>query len=186
MSLLELILISIGLAMDCFAVSFSAGAHQKNYKIPGMFIVAAMFGLFQAGMPLIGWAGGEAVVDHICQFDHWIAFLILAFIGGNMLKDGIRPDKEDKAMDVLKPVTLLVLSVATSIDALAVGFSFSMMDVNIWLSVFCIGMASFFLSMTGSLLGQKVSEKIKPQYAEILGGIILIIIGLTILLSHIL
>ena len=170
--------------MDCFAVSFSAGASQKEYKIKGIVIVALMFGLFQAGMPLIGWLGGEAVVRYISQFDHWIAFCILAFIGGKMLYDGLHPEAKDEGINILKPSTLIILSIATSIDALAVGFSFSMMQVNIWTSILSIGIASFILSATGSLLGKKISQKIKPSYAEIAGGIILIIIGLKILLSH--
>lgn len=184
MNLFELILISIGLAMDCFAVSFSAGANQKDYKAKGILIVAFMFGLFQAGMPIIGWLGGEVVVRYISQFDHWIAFGILAFIGGKMVLDGIKPEEQKESINILKPSTLIILSIATSIDALAVGFSFSMIQVNIWTSILSIGIASFILSAIGSLLGKKISEKIKPEYAEIAGGIILIIIGLKILISH--
>ncbi|MCQ2286101.1 MAG: manganese efflux pump MntP family protein [Bacteroidales bacterium] len=186
MSLLELILLAIGLAMDCFAVSFSAGAVQKDLRKSSILILAFSFGFFQAAMPVLGWFGGELVVSYMSQIDHWIAFGILGFIGGKMLYDGLRPGKEEK-LDVTKVGTILILSIATSIDALAVGFTFSMLqDVNIWFSVAIIGIASFVLSMGGVELGKKISRFFKPSYAQILGGGILIFIGLKILLEHLL
>ncbi|MEG1555620.1 MAG: manganese efflux pump MntP family protein [Bacteroidales bacterium] len=186
MSLLELILISIGLAMDCFAVSFSAGALQKELKIKQILILALSFGLFQAIMPVIGWFGGEVVIHYISSFDHWIAFVILFFIGGKMLIDGVQPNKEEKKIDVMKPLTLLTLSIATSIDALAVGFSFALLEVKIWLSALIIGITSFLMSITGVWMGKRLCCYIKPNYAEILGGFILLAIGTKILLEHLL
>lgn len=187
MNLLELILISVGLAMDCFAVSFSAGAVQKELKLKHTLLLAIFFGSFQAFMPLIGWFGGEAFVNNICHVDHWIAFALLLFIGGKMLIEGIFPNKKEKRLDIMKPATLLILSVATSIDALAVGFSFSMLKmVNIWFSIFMIGIFSFIFSILGIYGGKKLYQIIKPSYAEIAGGVILISIGIKILLSHLL
>jgi len=185
MSILELLFISIGLAMDCFAVSFSAGATQKDLKLKNILIIAFSFGLFQGGMPVLGWLGGEMVVEHICHIDHWIAFGILTFIGGKMLFDGIRPDREEKKTNFSHPITLLILSIATSIDALAVGFSFSILhDVNIIFSALVIGITSFLLSIVGVYTSRKISHFIKPQYAEIFGGIILMAIGTKILITH--
>ena len=185
MSILELLFISIGLAMDCFAVSFSAGATQKDLKLKNILIIAFSFGLFQGGMPVLGWLGGELVVEHICHIDHWIAFGILVFIGGKMCLDGIRPDRDDKKTDFNHPVTLLILSIATSIDALAVGFSFSILhDVNIAFSALVIGITSFLLTIVGVYTSRKISHFVKPQYAEIFGGLILMAIDTTILISH--
>ena len=184
MSLFELIIISIALAMDCFAVSFSTGAGVKEFKAGGILLMAFLFGVFQGGMTLLGWLGGEVVVGYISRIDHWIAFALLGFIGGKMLYDGLHPDKQEHTFHQLTWWTLLILSVATSIDALAVGFSFSMISVNITQSVICIGLASFLFSLLGSMLGKTISRVIKPHYAEILGGIVLIIIGLKILISH--
>lgn len=185
MSILELLLISIGLAMDCFAVSFSAGATQKDLKLKNILIIAFSFGLFQGGMPVLGWLGGELVVKHICHIDHWIAFGILAFIGGKMLFDGIRPDREDKKTDFSHPITLLILSIATSIDALAVGFSISMLhDINIIFSALIIGITSLLLSIVGIYTSRKIAHLVKSQYAEIFGGVILIAIGTKILITH--
>ena len=187
MNFIELILISIGLAMDCFAVSFSAGAVQKELKFKHAFLLAFFFGFFQGFMPLIGWIGGEALTKYISYFDHWIAFGILVIIGGKMLFEGIYPDKKQKNINVMMPATLIILSIATSIDALAVGFSFSMLKVvNIWFSISIIGVFSFLFSIAGVYGGKKLCQIIKPSYAEIAGGIILIAIGIKILTSHLL
>lgn len=186
MSIAVLILISIGLAMDCFAVSFSVGATQKNIHWGNNIIVALSFGFFQGGMPLIGWQLGEVFIAKIGQFDHWIAFGILAFIGGKMIFEAVRPNREEKKIiNIMHLPTLLILSIATSIDALAVGFSFAMINVNNILScVTMIGITSFLLSISGIASGYKLSNYIKPSYAEIIGGIILIIIGTKILIEH--
>lgn len=183
----ELILISVGLAMDCFAVSFSAGAAQKEITFKNTFLLAFFFGLFQGLMPLIGWYGGEALTENMSHFDHWIAFFILLIIGGKMLLEGILPNKKQKTINIMKPTTLLFLSIATSIDALAVGFSFSMLKVvNIWFSISLIALFSFLFSILGVYGGKKFCQIIKASYAEIAGGIILIAIGIKILTSHLL
>lgn len=186
MSLIELLFISIGLAMDCFAVSFSSSAGVKKLPQRTIWIMALLFGLFQGGMTFIGWFGGEIVVQHLNRIDHWIAFGLLSYIGGKMIYDGTHPEKENTGFQQLTWCTLLILSIATSIDALAAGFSFSVIDVNILHASTLIGATSFLLSIAGTLCGKKINDIIKPQHAETIGGIILIIIGLKILISHLL
>lgn len=184
MSILELILLSIALAMDCFAVSFSAGGLQKELRLRHALVIGSFFGLFQGMMPLIGYFGGQAVVSYIESFDHWIAFGILLILGLKMMFEALRPEKGGSGLNIMKPTTLLVLSIATSIDALAVGFSFSMLDVRIWIAVLIIGIGSFLFSVGGFYMGKFLSSRLKPTYAEILGGIILISIGVKILIEH--
>ena len=184
MSILELIFLSIALAMDCFAVSFSAGGLQKELRLRHALIIGSFFGLFQGFMPLIVYFGGQAVVSYIERFAHWIAFGILLIIGLKMMFEALRPEKGGKGINIMKPTTLLVLSIATSIDALAVGFSFSMLDVRIWIAVLIIGFGSFLFSVGGFYMGKFLSQRIKPTYAEILGGLILIGIGIKILIEH--
>ena len=184
MNLLDIILLAIALAMDCFTVSIVSGVIVRR-RLWGMVIqMAFLFGLFQALMPLIGWLATSHFSEHLEAVDHWIAFGLLAFIGGRMVYEGCHPEKENSTFKSLGIGTLLVLSVATSIDALAIGFSFSVISVNIVRAIIYIGLASFLLSHLGTFLGRKISHHIKPQYAEIIGGIILIIIGLKILIEH--
>ena len=184
MSIIELIFLSIALAMDCFAVSFSAGGLQKELRLRHALIIGSFFGLFQGFMPLIGYFGGQAVVSYIERFDHWIAFGILLILGLKMMFEALRPEKGGKGINIMKPTTLLVLSIATSIDALAVGFSFSMLDVRIWIAVLIIGFGSLLFSVGGFYMGKFLSNRIRPTYAEILGGLILIGIGIKILIEH--
>lgn len=184
MSILELIFLSIALAMDCFAVSFSAGGLQKELRLRHALVIGSFFGLFQGMMPLIGYFGGQAVVSYVERFGHWIAFGILLILGLKMMFEALRPEKGGKGINIMKPTTLLVLSIATSIDALAVGFSFSMLDVRIWIAVLIIGIGSFLFSIGGFYMGKFLSNRLKPIYAEILGGLILICIGVKILIEH--
>lgn len=184
MSILELIFLSIALAMDCFAVSFTAGGMQKELRLRHALVIASFFGFFQGAMPLIGYFGGQAVVRYIERFDHWIAFGILLLIGMKMIVDAIRSIPEEHSMNIMRPGTLIMLSIATSIDALAVGFSFSMLDVRIWIAVLIIGIGSFLFSIGGFYMGKLLTKRIKPSYAEILGGVILIAIGIKILVEH--
>lgn len=184
MNYFELILISVSLAMDCFAVSISTGCTQKQLPFRNTLLLAFCFGFFQAGMPLIGWFGGSFVVEYMSHIDHWIAFGILAFIGGKMLLDGIRGDSSASS-DVTKVGTIFILSIATSIDALAVGFGFSLLqNVRIWLAVSFIGVASLLLSLGGFYLGKYLGRYIKPRYAQLLGGAVLLSIGVKILIEH--
>lgn len=184
MSYLELLLLSLSLAMDCFAVSCSTGISQPKLSVKYVLFFAFCFGFFQAFMPLLGWFFGEAVVGYLSNFTNWIAFAILAFIGGKMILEGIKHEENDGKTDMTKIGTILILSIATSIDALAVGFGFSMTkNVNIWWAIFNIGIVSFIVSIFGYELSKKLSTRIKAHIAEIIGGIILILIGLKILLG---
>ncbi len=183
MSGVELFLLSLSLAVDCFAVSCSTGVSQPHLKTKHILFFSFCFGLFQAMMPLFGWIFGNVVVDYLSRFTHYIAFGILVFIGGKMMVSGIR-NEEEKKCDMTKIGTVLLLSIATSIDALAVGFSFSMMQhVKIGWAVFTIGIVSFVASLIGYYISKKMSAHIRANIAEIAGGIVLICIGIKILLG---
>ena len=185
MGFLELFLIGVGLSADAFSVSVCKGLNMRKLNIGHAYIIALFFGGFQAIMPLIGYLLGTSFSKYIEAFDHWIAFVLLAFIGGKMVIEAIREkdgDEEEKT-DVLKMGELTVLAVATSIDALAVGITFAFLKVNIFFSILIIGVTTFALSLGGVLLGNRFGAKYKNK-AEIAGGVILIFIGLKILLEH--
>lgn len=185
MGFLTLFLLAVSLAMDCFAVSCSAGALQPDLKPKNVIAFAFSFGFFQALMPLLGWLGGEMVVSYLDRFTNWIAFGILAFIGIKMLVEGIRHNETESKVDMTRPGTVLLLSVATSIDALAVGFSFSMMQqVRLGLALFLIGIVSFGASLAGYYLTRRLRKHLKAHIAEIIGGIILVMLGIKILLGY--
>lgn len=185
MGFFSLFLLAVSLAMDCFAVSCSAGALQPNLKPKNVLFFAFCFGFFQALMPLLGWLGGEMVIQYLDRFTNWIAFGILAFIGVKMIVEGIRHDESDSKVDMTRIGTVLLLSVATSIDALAVGFSFSMMqDVRIGMALFLIGIVSFGASLVGYYLTRRLRKHVKAHVAEIIGGVILILLGVKILLGY--
>ena len=185
MGFLELFLIAVGLSADAFSVSVCKGLNMRNLNLKHGYIIALFFGVFQAVMPLIGYLLGTGFSGYIERFDHWIAFVLLAFIGGKMVIEAVREkdDEEAEKNDVLKMGELTVLAVATSIDALAVGITFAFLKVNILPSVLLIGVTTFALSLGGVLLGNRFGAKYKSK-AEIAGGIILILIGLKILLEH--
>lgn len=182
MSILTSLLIAIGLAMDCFAVSVSAGSTMKKIHLGLMFKIAFLFGLFQAGMALLGFYFGLAFEVLINNFDHWIAFLLLLFVGGKMIYEAAKNGMEEKT-DYSSNKILLILAVATSIDALAIGISFAFLNVSCCFSVIIIGIVSFIFSIFGILIGKNVS-KFLGNKAEIVGGVILILIGLKILFEH--
>ncbi|MFC1998286.1 manganese efflux pump MntP family protein [Chloroflexota bacterium] len=182
---LSIFIIAIGLAIDCFVVSVSGSIALRKVSPIRMLRVAFSFGVFQAGMTAIGWLVGQIVVDLIESFDHWIAFGLLALVGLKMLWESFRADTDSKKVDVTKWLTLLVLSIATSIDALAVGVSFAFLTVNLAYACTVIGTAAFVLSIAGLALGKKLG-KIVGKRAEIIGGIVLIGIGIRILLEHML
>ena len=185
MSYFDLLVLSISLALDCFAVSCTAGVFQPKLKLRQVLLFAFFFGFFQAMMPLIGWFCGEALVGYISRFAPWIAFFILLFIGGKMIVEGIWNKEDNSHFDITKMRNILLLSVATSIDALAVGFGFAMVQtVRIGWAILNIGLASFLLSLLGYGLTSRWSTRIKANIAEIIGGIVLIAIGLKILLTH--
>ena len=184
------ILMAFGLAMDCFAVSMAKSTSLGRVSLPNFFAMALSFGIFQGLMPLIGFAAGISFADAIAAYDHWIAFGILAAIGIKMIADDVRQRRncdEDKPACGQEPECnksygigiVLLLSVATSIDALATGLVF----ITIFRAVLIIGLVSFAMSLTGSLLGSYFGKKIKFRF-NILGGIVLIAIGIKILVEH--
>lgn len=187
MTIWEILLIGLGVSADAFAVSMCKGVEMKKFIAKYAFLIALFFGGFQMLMPLIGWGAGSLFQKYITSFDHWIAFGLLLILGGKMIYDGIF-DKDKKEEGEDKPlqlgfVTLLVMAVATSIDALAVGVTFAFLSVNIWLAISIIGATTFTFSLIGVGIGVKVGDKFKNK-AEILGGVILILLGVKILLEH--
>ena len=185
MNILEILLIAVGLAMDAFAVSIAAGTSGKLAGKRATFRLAFHFGLFQAMMPVLGWLAGIYVADLISAFDHWVAFGLLLFVGARMIVSSVGSDTETFAKDPSKGASLVILSVATSIDALAVGLSLAMIRVNIWYPCVIIGLITALLSVIGIRAGKFFGRKLGPKM-ELIGGIILILIGLKILLTDLL
>ena len=178
------LVIAIGLAMDCFAVSLGVGSSPIPLSKRLVFRITYHFGLFQGGMTLLGWLAGSSIVHLISTFDHWVAFLLLGWVGGRMILSGIRPDGvESYSEDPSRGKTLVMLSIATSIDALAVGLSLALMEVNIWFSSLTIGVMSSALSLVGLLVGDRLSRTFGKRM-EIFGGVVLLIIGIRILVTH--
>ena len=183
MGFAELLLLAVGLSMDAFAVSICKGLAMKRTTLKAELTCGVWFGGFQALMPTIGYFLGSTFEKYITSFDHWVAFILLAIIGGNMIREGC--SKEDgKANDSFSFKTMIVLAVATSIDALAVGITFALLpDVNIVAAVSFIGVITFIISTIGLKVGNIFGLKYKSK-AEIAGGVILILIGTKILLEH--
>lgn len=182
MGIIEILLTSIGLAMDAFAVAVCKGLSMKKFDKKKGLIIGLYFGLFQGLMPLVGYLIGTTFQDLITSLDHWIAFVLLGFIGGNMLKEGMSKESE-KNNDKVDFKTMIPLAIATSIDALAVGITFAFLKVNILFAVFSIGIVTFILSYIGSKIGNKFGNQYEKK-AQLFGGLILILIGLKILLEH--
>ena len=183
MGIAELIILAFGLAMDAFAVSICKGLAMKKTGIKECAIVGLWFGGFQAAMPLIGYFLGKAFEKYITSLDHWIAFILLGLIGAMMIKESFEKD-EDEADASLSPKTMVVMAIATSIDALAVGISFGVLpDVNITAAVSLIGIITLALCMVGVKIGNVFGAKYKSK-AEFAGGIILVLLGTKILIEH--
>lgn len=182
MGIFEIIVISVGLAMDAFAVSICKGLSMKKINWKNAIIIALYFGVFQAIMPIVGYLLGNAFSDFVKSVDHWIAFILLSIIGGNMIKDST-DDEIEKRNENVDFKTMIVLAIATSIDALAVGVTFAFFKTNILSAVSIIGIITFILSFIGVVIGNKFGDKLQNK-AEFTGGIILILIGLKILLEH--
>lgn len=183
MDILELLLIAAGLSMDAFAVSICKGLSVQRLRPRHYLLTGAWFGGFQALMPSIGFLLGSAFDQYISAFDHWIAFVLLAFIGGNMVRESLSGDEECHD-DSFGLRTMFLLAVATSIDALAVGVTFALLpDVHILSAVSLIGAATFLLSALGLKVGNVFGLRYKAR-AELAGGVILILMGLKILLEH--
>jgi putative Mn2+ efflux pump MntP len=184
MKLLEIIGIALGLSMDALSVAIINGGIIENLKFKHAFRIAFTFGAFQALMPLIGWFAGLAFITFIKAIDHWIVFGLLSFIGGKMIFESRKKDEEcGNKLNCLKTSTLLFLSLATSIDALAVGLSFSMLGIQIVFPVIIIGSITFLVCIAGVYLGKKLGHFFEHKF-ELIGGVILIVIGVKILIEH--
>ncbi|MBR0255608.1 MAG: manganese efflux pump [Bacteroidales bacterium] len=183
MSFWEIFLLAVGVSMDAFAVSIGKGLSAKRVSWREALTVGLWFGGFQALMPVIGYYLGISFADLVTKIDHWIAFGLLLLIGGNMIRDALKGE-DDKPVDSSFAFrTMLVLAIATSIDALAVGISFAFLGTDLCRSILIIGLTTFVFSAVGLLIGKKVGSRFHAG-AEILGGVILIAIGLKILVEH--
>ena len=187
MSLVEILLLAVALAMDCFAVSIASGIILKRLRWSTFFTMAFFFGLFQGGMPLIGWALTRWASGFTEAWDHWVAFALLFFLGGKMIYEHFTGGEEEATFTPTRLAVILTLSVATSIDALAVGVSFACLGLcdvqSILMPIIIIGIVSFLFSLLGSILGSTMGKRLK-LHAELWGGILLIIIGTKILIEH--
>ena len=182
MDLITIIFIAFGLGMDAFAVSVSNGIVSKENRLNLGLKLGFFFGGFQALMPILGWWAAYSIKDYIVEIDHWIAFILLSFIGSKMIYEAF--SKNEESQPKLKLYTILILSIATSIDALAVGITFTFLEIDILMPAIIIGVTSFIMSFIGVQIGAKFS-KIFGNKIEIIGGIILISIGIKILIEHI-
>ncbi|MDY0166235.1 MAG: manganese efflux pump MntP family protein [Thermoguttaceae bacterium] len=183
MGWLWLCAIAVALAMDAFAVAVSAGLVVRPATFRSMFRLAFHFGLFQFLMPVIGWAAGQPLADSISNYDHWVAFGLLTLLGGKMLWEARAPDRPSRSDDPTRGLMLVTLSVATSLDALAVGLSLALVGISIWLPAVVIGLVAAGLSAVGFGLGARLGS-LWGRWAEVLGGCILLCIGARILLTH--
>ena len=186
MTIWTLFLLALGLSMDAFAVSVCKGLGMRRMRYDQALVISLYFGVFQALMPLIGWLLGTSFSRYIQAFDHWIAFVLLAFLGGKMLWD-VFHEKEDGEQESaerrLDHRELFMLAIATSIDALAVGIAFACLDVNIWSSISIIGVTTLVISFAGVWIGNRFGNRFQKK-AEIAGGLVLILIGVKILAEH--
>ena len=184
MSLLKLFLLAVGLSMDAFGVSVCKGLSCKKLTIKRCLIVGAWFGVFQALMPLIGYFLGAQLEACITAIDHWIAFGLLLLIGANMIREALGKESTEEIDGSISFHTMLLLAIATSIDALAVGITFAFLEVNIWVAVGIIGVTTFVLSLVGVAVGNRFGARYE-RTATVVGGVVLILIGLKILAEHI-
>ena len=187
-SVFDLLLLSVALAMDCFTVSIVSGVIMRRGFCAAILRMALLFGLFQAAMPLVGWLGTAYFSHYLEAIDHWIAFSLLMFVGGKMIKESFE-DEEHQSFNPLSLYTQLLLAVATSIDALAIGISMACVGYDhinqLAMPLLMIGLASFLLSLVGYWLGMRfgnvIARRLKP---ELLGGLVLIFIAIKVLVSH--
>ena len=187
MSFFNILAIAIALAMDAFAVAIATGISLKQVSFRQTFRLSWHFGLFQALMPMIGWGLGLTFRAVIEQYDHWVAFLLLALIGGNMIRASLQTEDEDpqSKKEATRGLTLVILSVATSIDALAVGFSMSVLSLSIIYPAIVIGIIAALFTIVGLHLGKVISASSKiSSYSELIGGLVLLGIGVKILYEH--
>jgi manganese efflux pump family protein len=185
MNFLEIILIALSMSMDAFAVCLGVGAQTRTRDPRPVFRLAFHFGLFQFLMPVIGWFAGTTIVRYISAYDHWVAFGLLAFVGIRMIRSGFEIGDTQQKNDPSRGWTLVLLAFATSIDALAIGFSLGLVGVTIWYPAVVIGVVTGLISWLGIFLGNRLGQKLGKRM-EIMGGIVLILIGVRILLAHLL
>ena len=187
MEIWEIVVVSLALAMDAFAVSICKGLASKEKFIKTGIVCGLWFGFFQALMPFLGWLLGTTVASYVESYSAWIAFALLTFLGVKMIREAIlegkNPEEDGEKDSSLAPKIMVVFAIATSIDALAAGLTFAALDVNIWLAISLIGIITCVCSFFGSIIGAKIGSKFKNK-AEIAGGIILLGIGLKILIEH--
>lgn len=186
MEFLSILFIALGLAADCFAVAIGGSISMKTLSFLQVFRTSLAFGIFQGLMPVLGWLAGRTVVELIAGYDHWVAFILLALVGTRMIWESFRSrDGNSKSTDMTRGFLLLTLSVATSIDALAVGLTFAFIKINIMVASLTIGVVASVVTAIGFLLGRKAGHLIGRR-VEAIGGIILIGIAIRILLEHVL
>ena len=183
MTLLELFIVAVALSMDAFAVAICKGLSVKRATLKQSACVGGYFGGFQAAMPLIGYLLGTAFASLITSIDHWIAFVLLGLIGGNMIREALGGDDDEELDDSFSVRTMIPLAVATSIDALATGVTFAALNVDIIPAVLFIGVTTFILSAVGVKIGNVFGAKFKSK-AEFAGGLVLVLMGAKILLEH--
>jgi putative Mn2+ efflux pump MntP len=184
MSLLTIFLLAVGLGVDAFSVAIGIGASNNKKSWAPVLRLSLAFGLFQFVMPLIGWLAGSTVVDRIQSFDHWIAFALLVLVGGKMIWEGLEKGSDEQKTDQTRGWPLFLLSIATSIDALAVGFSFSLLKTALLFPAAIIGVVCFMMTAVGMIFGKGLA-RIFGKKVEILGGLVLIAIGMKILIEHV-
>ncbi|MCK7507042.1 MAG: manganese efflux pump MntP family protein [Desulfobacterales bacterium] len=174
----------MGLGVDAFSVAIGIGASNNKKSWAPVLRLSLAFGLFQFVMPLIGWLAGSTVVDRIQSFDHWIAFALLVLVGGKMIWEGFEKESDEQKTDQTRGWPLFLLSIATSIDALAVGFSFSLLKTALLFPAAIIGVVCFMMTAVGMIFGKGLA-RIFGKKVEILGGLVLIAIGMKILIEHV-
>ena len=183
MDLAIITLIAVALAMDCFAVSVTSGIAIKRLRLRNSLKIALSFGLFQGIMPIVGWAAGQSVVEIISGIDHWIAFGLLFVIGAKMIYESIKINPEGNGLNPLNLGTLILLSIATSIDALAIGLSFAFIQIDIIAPAIIIGTVAFAVSFAGTIVGNRIGHLFEKRIG-IAGGAVLILLGVKILFEH--
>lgn len=183
MSFLSILIIAIGLGMDAFSVAIGVGASVRAVSFVSVFRLSFYFGLFQFLMPVAGWFAGVSVANVIAGYDHWIAFALLAVVGGKMIAESFNREEKVRTTDPTRGLIVIILSVATSIDALAVGFSFALLKTPVLYPSVIIGIVTFAMTMCGMLFGEKLGKMVGRR-VEMLGGFILIGIGVKILMEH--
>lgn len=179
-----LLVVAVGVSADAFAVALGRGLHVRRLAVRDVAAIALAFGLFQGLMPLVGWAVGTRLADAVAAVDHWVAFGLLALVGGSMLREALQDDGDDAPGEGrVGPRELLTLSVATSVDALAVGVGFAFLDVPILLASVVIAATTAAISAVGVVVGHRIGLRLRRP-AEVAGGVVLVLIGLHILLEH--